>query len=66
MTDYKGTGYDRRSSEACSSLWFHRFGAGYNGNLQDIADCVHVCGWQAQYQVTKYVLIARKVRGMVG
>ena len=28
MTDYKGTGYDRLSSESCGSLWFHRFAAG--------------------------------------
>jgi hypothetical protein len=28
MTDYKGSGYDRLSSEACGSLWFHRFSVG--------------------------------------
>jgi hypothetical protein len=28
LSDYKGTGYDRLSSEACGSLWFHRFAAG--------------------------------------
>ena len=28
MTDYKGTGYDRLTSESCGSLWFHRFSTG--------------------------------------
>ena len=28
LTDYKGTGYDRLSTEACGSMWFHRFSAG--------------------------------------
>ena len=28
LTDYKGTGYDRLSSESCGSMWFHRFSTG--------------------------------------
>ena len=28
LSDYKGTGYDRLSSESCGSMWFHRFAAG--------------------------------------
>ena len=28
MTDYKGTGYDRLTSESCGSMWFHRFSVG--------------------------------------
>ena len=28
MTDYKGSGYDRLTTEACGSLWFHRFSIG--------------------------------------
>jgi hypothetical protein len=28
LTDYKGTGYDRLTTESCGSIWFHRFSAG--------------------------------------
>ena len=28
LTDFKGTGYDRLSSEVCGSMWFHRFSVG--------------------------------------
>jgi hypothetical protein len=28
LTDYKGTGYDRLTTESCGSIWFHCFSAG--------------------------------------
>ena len=28
LSDYKGTGYDRLTSEKCGSMWFHRFSTG--------------------------------------
>ena len=28
ITDFKGTGYDRLSTEICGSMWFHRFSTG--------------------------------------